>query len=303
MVTCRIFKVFDWTMPQQSASLMLLIAYDRLRLVSLGVDYNTKETRKIVLRRIIIAWVFTIVFFVPIQFVDLMFPEEPVPLVQNSLPDPRYILPLPLSYDGFCQTELFFSKPVSTIWLIVGNFVTPLCTVFIYGLVFFRIRQRKNLLFTKVTSLMEQQDYVCNIFQQTKQLTEYAHFVRATRRMMILTTVFLVTWLPCGITPFVLDALYGSSWVCRSDSCDEKLNGIHTITVYLMYTNSVINPMMYALNFPKIRTALKETFPGCRPCHVRDNQDELEQPPGPIARLRIVEMNVDFYSAALSSRD
>ncbi|KAK7109748.1 hypothetical protein V1264_013736 [Littorina saxatilis] len=64
-VMCRLFMVEDFTLCTFSTMIVVLVAYDRLALVKLGVDYETTETRCRAYFKLTVCWLFSFLFNSP----------------------------------------------------------------------------------------------------------------------------------------------------------------------------------------------------------------------------------------------
>ncbi|XP_070212572.1 histamine H3 receptor-like [Littorina saxatilis] len=125
-VMCKVFLVTDFTFTGNSVYIVVLVAYDRLALVTSGADYKTTETRCRAYFKLTVCWLFSFFLFSP-----AILPWEII--------SGRSVVP-----PDDCDTE-FHQHFVFVIVTEVISFAFPFFSLTVISvLLFFALRKRNN---------------------------------------------------------------------------------------------------------------------------------------------------------------
>ncbi|XP_067660513.1 histamine H3 receptor-like [Haliotis asinina] len=273
-VFCKIWCVNDYTMCLMSVLLMLLLSLDRVILLRNGAEYIVKETKKVALVKIGIAWVIAFGIYGPcVIFWDIARGHSVVE-------------------DGDCEAEFFgdvYFSAYSTVCELVIPFVT-LCALNI--LVFLAIRKRLKL-FDKSTkakvspinetkgankevTTISKTEFERSALQDSPQtqpnipgqrnenrLPQAKHTsdrkdVKAAKSLAVLLAAFLLTWAPYTIANFI------------SSRCDGCINNhLYEFFTWLLWAKSSINPFLYASQSRRFKDNFYRLLPFLKFCSIR----------------------------------
>ncbi|XP_071088817.1 histamine H3 receptor-like [Haliotis cracherodii] len=248
-VFCKIWCVNDYSMCLMSVLLILLLSLDRVILLRNGAEYIAKETKKVAMVKISIAWVVVFGIYGPcVVFWDI---AKGYSVIE----------------DGNCDAEFFDDMHFSAIST-VCELVIPCITLCVLNiLVFLAIRKRLKIFDkgnkAKVVPINEPKDLkteISNISTEVeKSFQESSHTkqkipgsakenkethakhtsdrkdIKAAKFLAVLVAAFLLTWAPYTIANFV------------SSQCDDCINThLYEFFTWLLWAKSSINPFLYA---------------------------------------------------------
>ncbi|XP_055328890.1 trace amine-associated receptor 7e-like [Paramacrobiotus metropolitanus] len=230
-VFCRIYKIIDWTITSEASTTIMLVAYNRYKMISKGAAFANEETHRKVICNIIYSWVFNLLLYGPVQLMDVF-------------------TGIRISGGNQCKNEFFQIIWLGNFLVVTSNILPPIIVFILYGWIFLALQKRKRKLAAGKASLKSTDT---NSLQNGDAKPPSSNKQATT--MMILTTTFLITSCPCGICSAVM-------FVC-SDEYFTTVYQIYLTTLYLLYGNSLVNCVVYATKVPSIREPLRRKLYQC----------------------------------------
>ena len=160
---------------------------------------------------------------------------------------------------------LFYFDIEYAVFILVANFVCPLLLIIIMNICILNIA--RNTLFRKGTKKFsgQSQKFLARSTSVTSSTSNTANN-KATKIIAILVGVFAFCWLP-----YILNTTINI--VCRGCSLQE----IGLATLILVYMNSAINPILYGMYKPQIRSTLKVILSNvCRKMRICKFKEKLD---------------------------
>ncbi|XP_055353241.1 histamine H3 receptor-like [Paramacrobiotus metropolitanus] len=225
---CRVCKIIDWICSAETATTVMLIARHRYKMVTHGAQFAAEESGRYVIQKIVLTWVVNIGFYGTIQFVDLFTGQRLSPM-------------------GQCMTEFFQIQWLGDLAILTENILPSVVVVIIYVLVYMTLRQRRK----RIVMALEESHQVKD--EKEKSGTNRQSHRRTTKQgttMMLLCAVFLAVNFPCALISLVM-LVYGNTF---------SLLRWYTVSLYLFYGNSLINPIVYTLKIPTMRMIVVGCF-------------------------------------------
>ncbi|GAV06669.1 hypothetical protein RvY_16620 [Ramazzottius varieornatus] len=205
---CRIYKLLDWITTSEAAYTVILIAYSRYRIISRGAVFTSEETARRVLLKIALTWIFNILLYGPVQFVDVY--------TGFSITSP-----------GQCNTEFFQISWLGNLIVVIG-LLPPLIVAIIYSIILVILRKRSLIKPAQSSSTPENALRKSQIDKTAKQ----------TRTMLLLTLSFLVTSCPLGIITIVTFAVESTA-IARTTLFLFYLLYLNSLINTVIYTSKV----------------------------------------------------------------
>ncbi|XP_071944879.1 histamine H4 receptor-like [Antedon mediterranea] len=215
---CKMWLIIDYTACGVSVCGIILISLDRYWMLKMKLKYRQFQTTKRVTVMILVSWAILIPFYtLSILFWEKFRGEQTIDYSKEE-----------------CGKELKESTSYSLVNLFV-YFVTPL-TIIIYlnSYVFKEIRHR-----TRTNPIIA-------FSTQWNVNTEMSSSMRRHRKAAVTLAVLLCAFIICW-TPYCT-VLFLSS---VSDYSPDEI--VYAVLLYLVWSNSAINPLIYALTNLKIR--------------------------------------------------
>lgn len=234
-VMCNIFVTAYLVAAPLSMLNLLAVSVDRYCAITNPLHYNTLMTRKVVIITIISLWTYAILFTV---IAMLGWPFYPTSVHQ-----------------GVCT---FNVQPAYSVVSSAVNFVSPtiiMCVLYyrIYKVAHAHVRKinrRENV----SHALVENTNLNINSYSKTqterKSLKSLTKNIKAAKTIALLVSGFLFCWMPYTLTSSI-------SIFC-GQSCYENISAdVFTVTLLIAYTNSALNPFLYALHNRDFRESFR----------------------------------------------
>ncbi|XP_061164918.1 histamine H3 receptor-like [Saccostrea echinata] len=224
---CKVFLVVDFTLCLESVISIVVISLDRLLLLKHGPHYVLKESTKVATTKIAISWVLAFSLYSPaIIGWDLWTGED--------VNDPED-----------CDVQFVYHFIFTTTTAII-EFAIPFIAISILNfLIYLEIRKRTVVFPTTITGNPPSEpntDYVCAAAKETTRKD-----IKAARFLAMLVLVFVLTWAPYTITTIIISF------------CEECVNEyVYEFLVWLLWSKSAINPLLYAYNSAMFYKNFKE---------------------------------------------
>ncbi|XP_038044227.1 histamine H3 receptor-like [Patiria miniata] len=221
---CKAWFIIDFTSTTQSAFAITLISFDRFMLVSTGLKYKQYITLPVTCVLIVVTWccAFTL-NAVPILMSDKIF--EPW-----------------VDYATECDLAIMyrFAYHLATSML---SFVLPVILVALFNItVYNNIRQRAK----RFQSTRSRTSNSSTRGSQGRSTSDYKKHRKAAITLALIVGVFLICWVPYWIQQLLfLFTLGHHSTFLASDAW-----------AYLLWSNSAVNPVLYAVTNPRIRSGM-----------------------------------------------
>ncbi|XP_041358729.1 muscarinic acetylcholine receptor M2-like [Gigantopelta aegis] len=124
---CKIFLCVDYTLCLETVFLMIILSLDRLILITTGVDYNQRETRKVAYIKVTVSWIFAFSLYGP------------------AIIGWNYWVGKSVVADGECFVE-FYKNFEYTLATATVEFVIPFVSIIVLNtLIYLKIRKRSIL--------------------------------------------------------------------------------------------------------------------------------------------------------------
>ncbi|XP_064196115.1 trace amine-associated receptor 13c-like [Anguilla rostrata] len=215
---CAINNVVSYSLTGVSINSVVFIAVDRFFALSSPFLYCTKMTGKLTLRIILILWLYTFIYNVALLYSNGNIPE----MKENTT----------------CVDCIVIIDEIWAITDFLIVLVLPCITIMIiYVKIFYIAKKHAN----NITCVMKQHT-------NSRKVNNYsmASERKAAKTLSILVVVFLLCLVPCFASVFV-DVYVKKPSVYLSV----------LITLTLLYVNSSLNPIIYALFYPWFQKSVK----------------------------------------------
>ena len=254
---CQIWIVIDYTTAYMSVLMITLISLDRFWLVTKKLKYRDFQTRRQVKAMIAFCWVFSLTFYTVVTFAW-------EPIVGESVID----------YTEDCEMESLYNTPFN-LALMFMEFIIPLIIISILNsIVYANIKRRSkgmvkppsnpkppaspatehsiaseqgngavkaSTISLSVSSLASDKSQTSKVKDDQKK--EFNRHRKAAITLAVIVGIFLVCWLP-----YYVITIYTAA-ICE----DCVSNRIWEIVNYILWCNSTINPLLYAVTNPHYR--------------------------------------------------
>ena len=230
-VMCKIYQILDFSASTQSAFAITLISFDRLLLVTTGVQYKKYMTAFRAKIGIGLSWFIAFnLFFIPILVSDYVIE--------------RWVE----TYSGIwgdCDFAILYEQWYK-IFLLVVTFIIPLLLLIVFNsIVYHNVRMR---------SIGQTRHGSCKMgtslssSQNNRGSSDFKKHRKAAITLAVIVVTFVFCWIPLWIKEFITDFLNhleSDFWLFNTDAC-----------AYLSWSNSAVNPFLYAATNPRIRAGL-----------------------------------------------
>jgi len=229
---CNIFVTAYLIAAPLSMINLLAVSIDRYCAITNPLHYSSIMTHKVVIITIMSLWTYAILFAV-IAMVGW-------PLYPSSL------------QDGMC---VFNVKPTYSLVSSLVNFVFPIITMCVLYYKIYkvakahaqRINRRKNFSHTHV-------EYTSNIGTSTtndkKNFKSFTKNIKAAKTIALLVSAFLFCWMPYTLASSI-------SILCGQTCFENIAADVFSVTLLIAYTNSALNPFVYAFHNRDFRESFK----------------------------------------------
>ena len=227
-VMCKIHYILDYSASTQSALAITLISADRLILVTTGAQYKKYQTANRAKMWITASWCISVnLFFTPFL-----------------VSDQRYGMWVE-QYDGpwgDCDFAILYEKWYK-VFLIVLTFAIPLVLLIIFNSIVYHNVRMRALGQTQIRHTNS-----CKIgSSQNSRSSDFKKHRKAAITLAIIVVAFLICWIPLWIKDLITEIvlLPPTFFLFNTDAC-----------AYLSWSNSALNPFLYAATNPRIRSGL-----------------------------------------------
>ncbi|XP_046368729.2 histamine H3 receptor-like [Haliotis rufescens] len=274
-VFCKIWCVNDYSMCLMSVLLILLLSLDRVILLRNGAEYIAKETKKVAMVKISIAWVIVFGIYGPcVVFWDIVKGHS---VIENDNCDAEFIkdLHFTLITSIFEMTIPFIA--LSCLNLLVFVAIRKRLRVFpkeisLTGVRHDRTQHKEDQSKTKpgsktyeVESKSEQPEIrPSSTLQKETQLCKTQHSgkdLKAARSLAVLVITFFICWAPYTIA------------TVATSQCDGCLNRhVYEFFTWLLWAKSSINPFLYASQSKRFKENFIKLLPILKFCTKKDRE-------------------------------
>ncbi|KAL7668227.1 hypothetical protein ACOME3_008938 [Neoechinorhynchus agilis] len=246
---CRAFLIFDITLCTASILNLVLVTFDRYLSIRNPIAYRKYRRKQFILFVIFTAWIFSLLIALPVLAVDA---SQLLTMLSNET--------------IICQMS---TNRLFVLFSSTGSFWLPIVIICvlnheIYSRTIVRLRSRrkeaqamtvkarttpaaqKKSSMTKTSSSVE-----INLIKRAKLAKSREG--RLTRTLLVITTLFILCWMPFFMT-YVLAA-----FVKKISELDQVF---HNFVLWLGYSNSALNPVIYTASNKDIRHAIQR-LGGC----------------------------------------
>ncbi len=257
-IICTIWMVFNYGATLQSTFAIVLISMDRYLLVKMKLNYRTFMTHRKAWMLIAVSWFCSMMFYA-------------VPIVGHPLWAPAD--PWGPNFDVACWSGVLYVFPY-TIATILYGFVFPgILLVFFNTMVFLNIRKRSSGLVRshqvapsvdsnvppiQARDAEAQEEVVIQQVLRGKRL-ELRKDKKAAGILAMIVIAYIICWLPY----YTLQLIY----VFHDYETSAQT---WTAVFYVTWSNSALNPLLYAIASPKMRQTIKEVLCIWKRCQRQD---------------------------------
>ncbi|XP_022096904.1 histamine H3 receptor-like [Acanthaster planci] len=223
-IMCKAWFIIDFSSTTQSAFAIALISFDRFMLVSTGLKYKQYITIPITCVLIVVTWLCALTI-------------NAVPIL---LSDGLFIRWVEYNYD--CDLAVMYEFPYHLATSILSFIAPGILVVFFNLTVYNNIRQRSR----RFHSTRSRTFNSSKRGSQGRSTSDYRKHRKAAVTLALIVGVFLVCWVPYWIQQLVLlSYLTQDNPVLATDAL-----------AYLLWSNSAVNPVLYAVTNPRIRSGM-----------------------------------------------
>ncbi|XP_015214295.2 trace amine-associated receptor 13c-like [Lepisosteus oculatus] len=218
---CSVYKFFDSVLISVSLSNLVLIAIDRYFAVCDPLLYSTKITVNVMHLLILFSWVLSPSYMLAFLYLNGNFDGADK---LNS-----------------CLGECLFV--VNEIWGIINliiSFILPCFTMIALYVKIFLVAKRH----AKVISSSAERKHVRENTGKISKISER----KAAKRLGIVVLAFLLCWIPFYI------------WTLIEGNLNVSMTAALFTPTVIVYLNSCVNPILYALLYPWFQKSLKLIF-------------------------------------------
>ncbi|XP_071959581.1 histamine H4 receptor-like [Antedon mediterranea] len=228
---CQFFLVADYIACFMSVISMVFISLDRYWLVTKELKYFKFQSLTRVLIMIISSWTMVITFYLLTVF------KWTIWIGENWV-----------DYTQECELEALGSVAFNSI-LFVIEFVIPFTAIVVFNvIIYINIRKRSQGLVSK-----NQVAFVSEKSKKSNNTQMLNKHRRAAKNLSILVSAFLICRLPLYIISIT------------SVTCDDCVsNTVWELVNYVLWCNSTINPLLYAITKPIFKNNFKKIVCRCK---------------------------------------
>ena len=224
-ILCKIHLILDYSASTQSAFAITLISADRLILVTTGAQYKKFQTATRAKIWITISWCVSLNLYC-------------IPLLVSDYAYGRWVERFWGPY-GVCDFAILYEKWYK-ICLIVVTFCIPLLLLIIFNsIVYHNVRKR---------ALGQTRQHSCKLgSSQSSRSSDFKKHRKAAITLAVIVVAFLICWIPLWIKELVyyFVDINPDFWLFTTNAA-----------AYLSWSNSALNPFIYAATNPRIRAGL-----------------------------------------------
>ena len=222
-IYCKVWCVIDFLVCAESSIMIILISYDKFQMVRKGANYIKSETKRKAIARIVLSWLAAFLLYGPaIIGYDLW---RGYSVVEEDDCDVEF------------NTAFWFTLVTSLI-----EFLVPLLTVAtLNSMIYLHIRKLARILQTTPPNLSKHQQHN-NVSKTFKSRRDR----RIAKNLSIFVLVYFICWMPYVISTIVIAF------------CENCVNeNFHEFSNWLLWSNSAVNPFLYAFQITRFRMNYK----------------------------------------------
>ncbi|XP_071944883.1 histamine H4 receptor-like [Antedon mediterranea] len=234
---CKMWLIIDYSTCGVSVCGIILISLDRYWMLKLKLKYLQFQTTKRVTVMILVSWAAVLPFYaIPILFWEKFRGEQII------------------DYSVYCDIEST-SLPYTLVTIFV-YFVIPLTIIaYLNSYVFKEIRHRTrinhNQSIHQVANNLTPITTGYTSSRSDQQNVDNTRHRKAAITLAALVSAFVICWTPYSIVLI---------WSVISDDNNSPAMIVWSFVLYLLWSNSAINPFLYALTHLKIRGVFFKFF-------------------------------------------
>lgn len=225
---CKIHLFIDYMVCTESALCIALITYDRYLLVSTGLDYMIKQTKLKAIARIAVTWLMCVLLYSPgILFYDV--------IKGYSVFD-----------DNTCDAEFVYDFTYVLVTILLDFVPSFSITLILSIMLYYNLYRRAKKIHPAPVSIIKHT--ISDAGQAAapatdSEVTQMKRHRKAAKALTIVVLGYGLCWVPYVIVAVVM---------AFCESC--ITHNVYLGTVWLLYVNSSINPLLYAFTNPRFKT-------------------------------------------------
>ncbi|XP_014669038.1 PREDICTED: histamine H3 receptor-like [Priapulus caudatus] len=219
---CDFWMFVEYTWTLESVTSVILISWDRYKLVTQGASYQVQNSIRKAVVHIVVTWVVVIAFYAP------------------SILGWRAFAGFSVLKPTLCEVEFLYNFPF-TLTKNILTIVIPGALLIVVNVKVYRNIAARTRRFKQTASH--------TLAAPTSTDATLSKDRRAARSLFILVVAFIVMWAPWAVNTTL------------STLCHECWNDYAYMASYwLLYLNSLVNPLLYAAGSPRFRVNYKRIW-------------------------------------------
>ena len=224
-ILCIIFASNDIIFCTASILNITMISIDRYIAITDPLRYATHMTTKVAGDLICCVWIISVLIAY-------------LPIIANE------ILTTPYIYIANRACWFFLSNPAILVYVILSWFVPTMMMLSAYGMIF-RVARKQEVRISNLGNISSNLNNGNNLFQPTSLRRSH----KAAKTLGLVIGIFLVCWMP-NYTCIFLTYVSANTGISNSP--------LWEIVPWLAYSNSMFNPVIYAVCNKSFRKAFKK---------------------------------------------